>query len=176
MPFYAVQVWTGSEERFRVLANRAIAEHDARLVWPRRSLRIRKAGAWHDSIAPIFPGYLFLEAPEVGAALFAELKRTPAFVRFLPTNESVAPLDRKDQELLGHFLGFGEIVKKSKAYFDENRRIRIVSGPLSNLEGMIVRVDKRKGRARVRLELYEDSFEVDFGFEALDAAPAVPTG
>ena len=37
---------------------------------------------------------------------------------------------------------------------------------------MIVRVDRRKGRARVRLEMYEDSFEVDFGFEALEAAPA----
>jgi len=40
---------------------------------------------------------------------------------------------------------------------------------LKDLEGRIVRVDRRKGRARVRLELYADSFEVDFGFEALDS-------
>ncbi len=62
------------------------------------------------------------------------------------------------------------------AFFDENKRIRIVAGPLKNLEGMIVRVDRRKGRARVRLALYEDSFEVDFGFEALEAAPVSPSG
>ena len=176
MPYYAVQVWTGNEQRFLALAGRTLAEHDARLLWPRRSLRIRRAGVWHDSIAPIFPGYLFLQATEISPTLFAELKRTPAFVRFLPTNESLGPLDPTDQELLGNFLGFGEIVEKSTAYFDENRRIRIVAGPLKNLEGMIVRVDRRKGRARVRLALYEDSFEVDFGFESLDAAPAPPAG
>ena len=176
MPYYAMQVWTGSEERFRALAERTLADHEARLFWPRRSLRIRKACAWRDSVAPIFPGYLFLQTPEISPSLFAVLKRTPAFVRFLPANESVAPLDLTDQELLGHFLGFGEVVAKSTAYFDENRRIRIVSGPLKNLEGMIVRVDRRKGRARVRLALYENSFEVDFGFEALDAAPVSPAG
>jgi transcriptional antiterminator NusG len=174
MPYYAIQVWTGSEQRFLALTGRTLADLDATLLWPRRSLRIRKAGRWHDSIAPIFPGYLFLQVAEINSRIFAELKRTPAFVRFLPQNESLAPLDRADQELLGHFLGFGEIVKKSIAYFDENRRIRIVSGPLKNLEGMIVRVDRRKGRARVRLEMYADSFEVDFGFEALDAAPVSP--
>jgi transcriptional antiterminator NusG len=40
---------------------------------------------------------------------------------------------------------------------------------------MIVKVDRRKGRARVRLEMYEDSFEVDFGFEALDSAAPPPS-
>jgi transcription termination/antitermination protein NusG len=176
MLLYAVQVWTGNEERFRALADRALPDPDTRLFWPRRSLRIKRAGVWRDAIAPIFPGYLFLQAEEINPTLYAELKRTPGFVRFLPSNEAVAPLDRADQELLGHFLAFGEIVKKSTAFFDENRRIRIVAGPLKNLEGKIVRVDRRKGRARVRLELYEDSFEVDFGFEALDAAPARPPG
>ena len=33
----------------------------------------------------------------------------------------------------------------------------------------IVRVDRRKGRARVRLELYENSFLIDFGFEAIES-------
>ncbi len=174
MAFYALQVWTGEEKRFRALADRWLSSHAVEVFWPRRSLRIRRAGVWRDTVAPIFPGYLFLQTEEVTAALYAEVKRTSGFVRFLPSNEGVAPMDRADQDLLGHFLGFGEIVKKSTAFFDENRRIRIVAGPLKNLEGKIVRVDRRKGRARVRLELYENSFEVDFGFEALDAAPIPP--
>ncbi len=90
------------------------------------------------------------------------------------------PWSRRDQDLLSHFLSFGEIVKKSVAYFDENKSIRVVSGPLKGLEGMIVRVDRRKGRAKVRLEMYENSFEVDFGFDSLEArveggpSPGVP--
>jgi transcriptional antiterminator NusG len=176
MYFYALQVRTGSEERFVALASRRLNQQEVRLFWPRRRLRIRRRGVWHESEAPIFPSYLFLQAPEVHSALYGEMRRIPGFVRFLPSNEYVAPLDHTDQELLNHFLGFGEIVQKSTAYFDENKRIRIIAGPLSNLEGMIVKVDRRKGRARVRLALYEDSFEVDFGFEALDAAPAPPAG
>lgn len=168
MPFYGLQVWTGNEMRFLAMAAKRLSGDDVRLLWPRRSLRIRRAGVWRDSEAPIFPSYVFLQTPEVGPDLYADLKRTPGFVRFLPSNEKIAPLDPKDQALLSHFLSFGEVVKKSTAYFDENRRIRIISGPLKNLEGKIVRVDRRKGRARVRLEMYEDSFEVDFGFEALD--------
>jgi transcriptional antiterminator NusG len=34
---------------------------------------------------------------------------------------------------------------------------------------MIVRVDRRKGRAKVRLAMYDNSFEVDFGFDSLEA-------
>ncbi len=174
MPFFALQVWTGNEERYLALVERTLAGTGARLLWPRRSLRIRRAGIWRDSVSPIFPSYVFLQSAAIDPDLYGALKRTPGFVRFLPSNETRAPLEQKDQALLSHFLSFGEVVEKSAAYFDENRRIRVISGPLKNLEGMIVRVDRRKGRARVRLELYEDSFEVDFGFEALDSAAAPP--
>ena len=174
MPFFALQVWTGNEARFVQVAERMLAGTGVRLLWPRRSLRIRRAGTWRDTVAPIFPSYVFLQSAAFDPGLYADLKRTPGFVRFLPSNEAVAPLEAKDQGLLSHFLSFGEIVEKSTAVFDENKRIRVIAGPLRNLEGLIVRVDRRKGRARVRLEMYEDSFEVDFGFEALDTAAPAP--
>jgi transcriptional antiterminator NusG len=174
MPFFALQVWTGNEARFIALAQRTLAGGGVQLLWPRRSLRIRRGGVWRDSVAPIFPSYVFLQSPAVGPDLYAEIKRTPGFVRFLPSNEGLAPLEQKDQTLLSHFLSFGEVVEKSAAFFDENKRIRVISGPLKSLEGFIVRVDRRKGRARVRLEMYEDSFEVDFGFEALDSVSPLP--
>jgi transcription termination/antitermination protein NusG len=174
MPFFALQVWTGNEARFLALSERTLSEAGVRLLWPRRNLRIRRAGKWRDSVSPIFPSYVFLQSAGVGPDLYSALRRTAGFIRFLPSNEGVAPLEPKDQDLLSHFLSFGEVVQKSAAYFDENRRIRVVSGPLKNLEGRIVRVDRRKGRARVRLEMYADSFEVDFGFEALDTAAPPP--
>jgi transcriptional antiterminator NusG len=45
------------------------------------------------------------------------------------------------------------------------------SGPLKWLDGKIVKVDRRKHRARVTLELYQEAFEIDFGFEALEPSP-----
>jgi transcription termination/antitermination protein NusG len=174
MPFFAVQIWTGDEGRFLSIAGQRVHDADVRFYWPRRSLRIKRGGSWRESLAPIFPGYMFIQADSIDAELFGTLKGAPGFLRFLLSNENIVALERADQALLTHFLGFGEIVDKSLVYFDANKRIRVVSGPLKGLEGRIVRVDRRKGRAKVRLEMYENSFEIDFGFESLEAAPQAP--
>ena len=174
MPFFALQIYTGDEGRFLSIAAQRARDIEARFFWPRRSLRIKRGGSWKESLAPIFPGYLFIRAEGISPELFAALRAAPGFLRFLLSNENIVPLERADQEMLSHFLAFGEIVDKSMVTFDEDKRIRVLSGPLKGLEGRIVRVDRRKGRAKVRLEMYEDSFEIDFGFESLEAAPVPP--
>src|SRR4030042_33612 len=79
---------------------------------------------------------------------------------------------RRSLRVLQQFRSFGEVVQPSRARFDSERRIQVIDGPLKALEGRIVRVDRRKRRARVRLELYENSFLIDFGFE--DITPHNP--
>ncbi len=168
MTFYVVQVRTGKEEQYRKQAAIYLTAPEQQLLWPRRNLRIRRQGTWRDSIASIFPGYLFLKADSVMPELYWNLKRIPGFFRFLKSNHNIEPLSPRDREILMHFLSHGEIVDRSKVTFDENRRIRVISGPLRGLEGKIVKVDRRKQRARVKLELYEDSFLIDFGFDVLE--------
>jgi transcriptional antiterminator NusG len=172
MRYFALQVRTGKEARFITVARRRHPE--ASLLWPRRSLRIRKGGEWKDSLAPLFPGYLFLRAEDFDDVPWRALNSLPDFVRFLPSNDRIVPLDEHDQATLSHFLSFGEVVDRSVVTFDENRRIRVVSGPLQGLEGRIVKVDRRKGRAKVRLDIYADAFEIDFGFDILASSPAAP--
>ncbi|MCL2557796.1 MAG: antitermination protein NusG, partial [Treponema sp.] len=41
--------------------------------------------------------------------------------------------------------------------------------PLKGLEGRIIKVDKRKKRAKIRLDLYDESFAIDLAFEIIDA-------
>jgi len=170
MPFFVIQTQSRAEERLLGGAGRLHPELREQLVWPRRRLRIRRGGQWRETLAPIFPGYLFLRAAEVDVETFRSLKGLGGFVRFLESNSNIVALGRSDTELLGHFLSFGEIVGNSVVSFDEQRRIRVTSGPLRGLEGRIVKVDRRKGRARVRLELYNDSFLIDFGFSAIEPA------
>ena len=169
MPFFVLQVHTGGEEKYRRQAEKVLAPGQGELFWPRRSLRVRRAGVWREKVAPIFPGYLFLRVESLGSELFRQLRNLPGFTRFLRDNSDVAPLGERDLGILRHFLSFGEVVRPSRIRFDAERRIQVVDGPLKALEGRIVRVDRRKRRARVRLELYENSFLIDFGFE--DIAP-----
>jgi transcription termination/antitermination protein NusG len=168
MPYYVLQVKTRGEDEYLVRAGEVFADGEGRLLWPRRNLHIRSKGKWRDELAPIFPGYLFLDAAEVTNEIFMKLRRIPGFFRFLQSNQNIIPLSSGDRELLMHFLSFGEIVDKSAVYFDENNRIKVMSGPLLGLEGSIVKVDRRKGRAKVKLDMFTNAFLVDFGFDTME--------
>ncbi len=174
MNYYAVQVKTRGESNFLKLAEYMLdtegvpAEERCRFLWPRRKLTIRKKGRTREHLAPVFPGYLFLESITVSPLLYRVLKRVPGFYRFLKSNHHITPLKGKDLELLLHFLSFGEILQKSEVYFDENKKIRVYQGPMKGLEGNIVKVDRRKKRAKVKLDMYNQSFLIDFGFEMLE--------
>ncbi|HUX20442.1 MAG TPA: KOW motif-containing protein [Spirochaetia bacterium] len=141
-----------------------------RFVWPRRKLSIRRKGKTQSSLAPIFPGYVFYEAEEVHPRLYWAIRQLTGFVRILRNDGSLEALGGEDRELLTHFLSYGEVVDKSLVYFDDNRRIRVKSGPMKGLEGRIIKVDKRKKRAKISLSIYSDRFLVDFGFELLESA------
>lgn len=171
MAFFAFQAWTGKEDKVVQLATRRLRDLPIQLHWPRRSLAIRRAGVVKDSLAPIFPSYLFLQCEDVDAEAYWILRRIDGFIRFLPSNEKPRPLGAKDQELLCHFLSFGEIVKKSLVYYDENNRIRVIEGPMAGLEGRIIKVDRRKRRAKLQLDMYDDSFPIDLGFDVIEHAP-----
>ena len=168
MPYFAIYLKTHSEEKFISRAEAILENEEVSLIWLRRSLRIRKKGEWIETLAPIFPGYLFIEAQEITPELFMQLKHIPGFFRFLQSNENIEPLSDNDRKLISHFLSFGQVVDKSMVYFDECNRIRVASGPLKELEGKIIKVDRRKGRAKVKLDMFENSFLIDFGFEALE--------
>lgn len=170
MPYFVIHLKTRSEEKFISRAESMLDDGEARFIWLRRSLRIRKRGEWIETLAPIFPGYLFVEAQEISPELLLKVKRIPGFFRFLQSNENIEPLSEGDKKLLSYFLSFGQVVDKSVVYFDTGKRIRVVSGPLKELEGKIVKVDRRKGRAKVKLDMFENAFLIDFGFEALENA------
>ncbi len=165
--YFAIQVRTRREEKYLQLSAPLVQAADGRLLWPRRSLRIRKKGKWRDVKTPIFPGYLFLEVDSISPDLYWGLRRLAGFLRFLKDNQNIIPLPERDTQILRNLLQFGEVVAKSIATFDENNRIRILEGPLKGLEGNIVKVDRRKGRAKIRLDLYEESYQVDFGFQSI---------
>ena len=164
---------TGEEKKFIGLANinfkLDLPGFDIKdsLLWPRRKLTIRKNGVEKESLSPIFPGYLFFEAEKLTPDIQWILRRTTGFVRFLKNNQNIEPIEGSDKELLLHFLHFGEIVEKSSVWFDENKKIRVLSGPMKGMEGRILKVDRRKKRAKISLSLYKESFTIDFGFEIL---------
>ena len=170
MEYYAIQVKTRGEQKFMRLFRGKNPDIKAPLYFPQRSLDIRRGGRIIPSNLAIFPGYIFLELPDgdnIQRVQWA-FRKTEGFYRFLRSNQDIAPLQNRDLELVLHFIKeVGPLAGKSQVYFDDNSRIVVISGPLSGLEGRIIKADKRKGRAKIKLDLYGDSFCIDLAFEVL---------
>jgi len=172
MNYYAIQVKTRSEDKFIKLFRSMYPETKFPIHFLRRRLDIRKAGKIIPSTPAIFPGYLFIEAETTEDIIKNQwdFRRTEGFFRFLKSNQDITPLADKDLEVVLHFINSaGPIAGRSKVYFNENARIMVIEGPLSGLEGKIIKVDRRKGRAKIKLDLCNDSFTIDLGFEVIDA-------
>ena len=165
MSYFVVQVKTGGEEKFLKSAKKALDFNNVAFLWPRKTLRIRRRGKWLEKTAPLYPGYIFLETQSIDNELYWALRKIHGFSHFLRDNHNIEPLSKNDEEIVKHFISYGEIIEKSKATFDENDRIHIISGPLKGLEGLIVKVNRRKGRIKIRLNLYENTFYADLGIE-----------
>ena len=176
MEYFVLQVQTRMEARVLKLARSALAvagcagDEYGRLLFPQRTLTIRRRGKTQQETTAIYPGYLFLEAETVHPEVYWALRPVDGIYKFLKSNTDIEPLHGDDRRTLVHFLDHGETVAASKVAFDENNRIQVAEGPLKGLEGRIVKVDKRKRRAKVRLNMYENSFMVDFGFELIEPA------
>jgi transcriptional antiterminator NusG len=124
-------------------------------------------------MAAIFPGYIFAEIEDDEEGILTHqwaFRRTDGFYRFLRSNQNICPLENRDLELVLHFIKkVGPVAGASRVYFNENDRIVVIDGPLMGLEGNIIKVDKRKRRAKIKLDLYEDSFTIDLAFEVIRA-------
>lgn len=170
MNYYAIQVRTRWEDRYIKRFKALHPEVTSPIYFPQRRLDIRREGRILKTDAPVFPGYIFVEIGDEDSITnyHWDFRRTEGFFRFLRSNQDIRPLAGKDLDVVLHFIKrIGPIAGKSLVYFDENSRIVVVNGPLMGLEGYIIKVDKRKGRAKIKLDLYEDSFAIDLAFEMI---------
>ena len=170
MNYYALQVKTRSEKKYIKLFKALHPEITVPIYFPQRSLEIRRNKKLVNTSSPIFPGYIFIELEnetEIRKYHWA-FRKTDGFFRFLRSNQNICPLADKDLELVLHFIKkIGPLAGKSLVTFDENSRIVVIEGPLAGLEGHIIKIDRRKSRAKIKLDIYDESFTIDFAFEAI---------
>lgn len=114
----------------------------------------------------LFPGYVFFMAPP-------EIEPFHAFpkddiIRILTSDRGEWQLTDRDREFARWMFEHRGLLAFSKAY-NEGEHIRMLSGPLKDMEGQIVRVDKRGRSGQVSLSVHGRSILVWLGFEMVDA-------
>ncbi|MCK5735425.1 MAG: antiterminator LoaP [Spirochaetaceae bacterium] len=167
MAIYVLQVITGKELEARKRLELLELNSGERVIFPRREMIQRKKGKRYKKVQPLFPGYLFLETADLTDALIHDASRCPNIIHFLPDNRRIQPVSEDDEKLLKPFLREGGLTPLINIKFNENDRVIILEGPLKGQEGLILKVDRRRRRLRVRLNLYDKGHLIDFGYRDL---------
>lgn len=168
MQYYIIQVATGREQFFvenvKKLAPKLAQKHN--FIYLTRELTIRRQSKFMRELQPMFPSYIIVQTTcEVDSFTLAALKKVPDFYHFLNSNTDIAALCGHDLQIIQHFLGLGPKIGSSLVRFDENDRIVVIEGPLKGLEGSIIKVDKRKQRAKIRVDFGGTAHTMDLSFE-----------
>ncbi len=170
MKYFAAQVQTTKEDLFITTLTKSLSSRleRQRFFFLKRSMPIRRAGKTSIETKPIFPGYVFIEAESIDPELYDTMRHTKSFLRFLPNNKEICSIEHKDLSIIQHFIRMGSVAQISTVTFDENDRIVVKSGPMQGLEGCIIKVDKRKRRAKIALDFSNEQFLIDLAFDILE--------
>ena len=163
--WYVLQVIGGKENKIEEYIQKLETDSLTPFL-PRKKLKIRKGGQTKDVIKPLYPGYIFI----IGKWNINDAKKIiqlSGVVKFIGGLFSPGTLKNEEKEIINKITkdgiaGFSQVIK-------ENTKIKVISGPLKELEGVIQSVDRRKQKAIVNLPLLNSVVKVTLGFEYLES-------
>jgi len=174
--WYAMQVRTGREGDVVAMLHRAGIHATA----PARAALERRGGQWEPVRRALLPGYVLIEA-EMTVRLYYHLSRKPAVVRLLGSaGQVVSPIPPEQMHALGAMMLRYDC--DLKAGISLGRRgadgtLEILNGPLTLIDrSKILKVDTRRRRATVELQLYGDTYQIDMALIVEDDAAASAAG
>lgn len=163
MNWYVLHVLTGEELNVRTRLAQT-APHISTLV-PRRTLKERRQGVSKEVTRLLFPGYVFAYSA-MDHESYYKLTAPEGVIEILGRPDPCAV----PQNEMAHVIKWcedDELIGLSRVRIGE--RVTVLDGPLKNMEGHIIRLDRRKSRARVRMTLFGEPRDIDFGIEVLQA-------
>ncbi|MFF2887006.1 antiterminator LoaP [Paenibacillus sp. NPDC057967] len=163
MRWYVLHVLSGQELKVQRYHEKRTPE--LKTLVPCRIVNERKNGVQKTVKRILFPGYVFVQVDLTPESYYKAIA-PEGVISFLgrPTPSPVPPHEMANVLRL---CSESELVGTSKV--TDGDKVKIISGPLKDFEGQIIKVDRRKGRARVRMTLFGQEKDVDFGIELLQA-------
>ena len=162
--WYVVQVRTGTEENILIQCRKFIPDTVLeRCFIPYYEEKKHIRGTWTILKKVLFPGYVFMVA-ENSDILHDQLKKVIGLTKIIGTGETVVPLTQKEIAFLQRFGGDDQVVAMSEGVIEQSK-VRILSGPLCGMEGLIKKIDRHKRKAWLELPMFGRMQQVEVGLE-----------
>lgn len=189
MKWYALSVRTGEEHKAKLLLQNKFDKHLLQCLVPKRLVPERRNGEVYQAVKLIFPGYLFVRT-RMTFQTYYEIKRSPRVLSLLnylnpkdrscdsnkvysktlydPEKEDSFFKNVPDEEM-SHILKLlddtGTLSYSQVAVHDSE--VFVQSGPLTGMESMIKKIDKRKKRAKVSIHFMDSDKLIDVGIHVI---------
>ncbi len=160
-------LWTRSH--CEQLVQSQLAVRGFRLFNPQLSVWSRRGNQRHLIQSPMFPGYIFLRhALDKGSD--TEVRKARGLVAILGDSwERRATVPDAEIDAIQR-LGQSGRVAVPHPYLKEGQRVRITRGPMTDVEGFLVRHDARKGLLVLSVNLVRASVAVEVDVTMVTAA------
>ena len=165
--WYALFVVTGEEDNVKERLKYRLKDR-FRLLVPKRRLKERRDGVWRPRIRTLFPGYVLMNGT-IDTEAYYLMKGVPGLLRLLRSGFEPFRIEREEMAVINRLICNSETIGYSSVLV-ENGRVIVVDGPLVSLEGQIIRINHRKGRAEVRLNFMGEPRTVELGINVLQPA------
>ena len=173
--YYVIQVKSGREDKVVeeiMKQNRKTVVFDAFL--PKRKSKRKYKDGWHEIEERCFPGYVFVET-DAPKSLFKDLYWIPEFTRLLGREEGTdnfVPLSEEEARMVDILYGKASerVTNLSLIEIQEGDKIRILDGPLRDIETKIKKVNLHKRKVTVEIEIAGVIFDVDVGIDLVSKA------
>jgi transcription antitermination factor NusG len=128
---------------------------------PRIDVWSRRGGERRVVSAPLFSGYLFLRHPVMSKASYIELCRARGLVRVLGERwDRLEVVPDSEVDGIRRVLE-ARLPAMPHPYLRDGERVRILHGPLADVEGILVRTKPNKGLIVLRVALLQRSVAVE---------------
>lgn len=173
--YYVIQVAPGKEDETEMYIMERVPERlYSSCFHPTRCMRKKFHGKWRDKREKLLPGYVFIESEKV-CELYPTLRRIPMMTKLLGwEREFITALTERETAWLEKLVSIGRggsingDVPLSQVEVDENDEVKILSGPLQDMEGMIKKINLHKRIAEVEVEFMGRKTIIYLGIEMIE--------
>lgn len=182
--YYVLQVSPGEEIKIeRLIINIISTDIYGECFHLLRHVRKKFRGKWVDIYEKLLPGYIFITSDNI-EKLYVALKKIPIFINLLGKECGIfVALSVQEVEWIHAILGESINFNDKKELMDKNKcgkwhevaisqisisnknKIKIVSGPLKNIEDKITKFYLHKRIAELEVELMKQKITIYMGIE-----------
>jgi transcription antitermination factor NusG len=163
MPWYVI--YTKSRHEYKV--NSRLFQKNLATFLPEIEIWSKQKDRKKKILVPLFPGYVFVDAPRLDSEMRLEILKTPGVVKILGKKENAEPASVPDHQI----DAIRRFVNSKTEIFTiqfprEGEPARIIDGPFAGIEGTVIKTDLEKELFVVSIELLQRSVAVKLkGFQ-----------